>query len=412
MAVNIPVCRFCGNDLRFTFCDLGMSPLSNSFLTADRLSRVEKFYPLHALLCEKCMLVQLEQFEAPESIFTDYLYFSSYSETWLEHAREFCRGIIQKEKLTASSRVVEIASNDGYLLQNFLAAGVPVLGVEPAENVAKVAISRGIETIVKFFGSEIAKEICQSHGEADLIVANNVLAHVPDLNDFVRGLSTLLSPAGLITLEFPHVMKLIESNQFDTIYHEHFSYFSLLTIERVFAAQNLYVEHVEELTTHGGSLRIYVRHKSDRFTASPAVEQIRNCEIDRGLNKVETYTEFEGAVRACKRSLLSFLLAAKNDGKSIVAYGAPAKGNTLLNYCGVRSDFIDYVVDRSPHKQGLFLPGTHLPVHSPELIRETKPDYLLILPWNISPEIVEQMDFIRSWGGKFLVPIPSVRIIE
>jgi hypothetical protein len=408
----IPTCRFCGSGLRATFCDLGMCPPSNAFLAKERLWRMEAFYPLHALVCEVCLLVQLEQFETPQNIFGDYVYFSSYSDTWLAHCKRYAAEIIPRLGLNSTSNVVEIASNDGYLLQYFVEAGIPVLGIEPAANVAKVALERGINTIVKFFGTATAAELIGGGRRADLIIGNNVLAHVPDLNDFVAGLSVLLAPEGVVTMEFPHLLRLIEFNQFDTIYHEHFSYFSMLSVDKLFAAHGLRIHDVEELPTHGGSLRIYAGHESAARAVSAAVTGLRRKELKRGLGELETYVGFEDSVRATKREFLDFLISAKKARKSIVAYGAAAKGNTLLNYCGVRGDFIDYVVDRSPHKQGLYLPGIHIEVREPELIRETQPDYLLILPWNIKEEIMDQMGFVREWGGKFVVPIPTVQIVS
>jgi 2-polyprenyl-3-methyl-5-hydroxy-6-metoxy-1,4-benzoquinol methylase len=387
-----------------------MCPPSNAFLAKERLWRMESFYPLHALVCGDCLLVQLEQFESPQSIFGDYVYFSSYSDTWLAHARKYVTAIIPRLGLGSASSVVEIASNDGYLLQYFVEAGVPVLGVEPAANVAGVARQRGINTIVKFFGSTTAAELVAGGARADLIIGNNVLAHVPDLNDFVVGLSILLAPEGVITMEFPHLLRLIEFNQFDTIYHEHFSYFSMLSVAKIFAAHDLVIYDVDEIPTHGGSLRIYASHKSANRVVTPAVEILRKKELERGLGELGIYIDFEDRVRATKRHFLEFLISAKQSRKSIVAYGAAAKGNTLLNYCGARGDFIDYAVDRSPYKQGLFLPGSHIEVCSPDLIRQTRPDYLLILPWNIKEEIMDQMAFIRGWGGRFVVPIPTVQI--
>jgi SAM-dependent methyltransferase len=373
---------------------------------------MEPFYPLHALVCENCFLVQLEQFESPQAIFSDYVYFSSYSDMWLAHAKKYVADIVPRLGLSQSSRVVEIASNDGYLLQYFVEANIPVLGIEPAANVAKVAKERGINTIVKFFGKETASELTNTGNSADLIIGNNVLAHVPDINDFVSGLSMLLSPGGTVTMEFPHLLRLIEFNQFDTIYHEHFSYLSLLSVEKIFNAHGLLIYDVEELTTHGGSLRIYAGHKSENKAVTDRLARIRQQELSYGLGQLDAYSSFENSVREVKRQFVQFLISAKNENKAVVAYGAAAKGNTLLNYCGVRGDFIDYVVDRSPHKQGLFLPGTHIEVCSPNRIKETRPDYLLILPWNIKEEIMEQVAFIRDWGGRFVVPIPTIQVFE
>jgi 2-polyprenyl-3-methyl-5-hydroxy-6-metoxy-1,4-benzoquinol methylase len=406
-------CRFCQSPLQHSFADLGMSPLANSYIEPEKLQRMEPFYPLHTYVCKACYLVQLPEFETPEHIFSDYAYFSSYSDSWLNHARAYTNYMIERFGFDASSYVVEIASNDGYLLQYFKDKAVPVLGIEPAANVAKVAEAAGIPTLVKFFGVETAKELVAEDKQADLLLGNNVLAHVPDLNDFVGGMKILLKPQGVITMEFPHLMRLMVGNQFDTIYHEHFSYFSFITVEKVFAKHGLTLFDVEELSTHGGSLRIYARHTEDsRKAVSDRVQELRERELQAGFTQIETYGTFAEKVRETKRQLLNLLLNAKQEGKNIVSYGAPAKGNTLLNYCGIRTDFIDYTVDRSPHKQGRFLPGTHIPIYHPDKIAETKPDYLLILPWNIKDEIMEQMAYIRQWGGKFVVPIPQVEVIS
>jgi SAM-dependent methyltransferase len=405
-------CRSCGAALRHSFCDLGMSPLSNAYLTAAELDSAERFYPLHAHVCGECLLVQLEQFETPDRIFSEYAYFSSYSDSWLAHAERYTAAMIARFGIGPSSRVVEIASNDGYLLQYFKKQGVPVLGVEPAANVARAAEQRGIPTRVEFFGAACAGRLAATGQQADLAVANNVLAHVPDLNDFVEGLRILLAPGGVATCEFPHLLKLFLGNQFDTIYHEHFSYFSLLAAQRVFAAHALTVFDVEELPTHGGSLRVFLRHAGEASRAPTGnVAKVLSDERAAGLDRVERYAAFQERVSETKRELLDFLIRAKRAGKRIAAYGAAAKGNTLLNYCGVRGDFVDYVADRSPHKQGRYLPGTHLPIAPPERIRETRPDYLLILPWNIREEVMEQNGYIRKWGGKFVVPIPSVSVL-
>ena len=404
-------CRFCGNLLNHTFVDLGMSPLSNAYLESDAINKAEKFYPLHAYVCENCFLVQLEEFETPDQIFSDYAYFSSYSETWLRHAENYTELMTQRFGLNANSQVIEIASNDGYLLQYFQKQNIPVLGIEPAANVAKVAEEKGIPSLVKFFGVSTAQELVAQGIQADLLLGNNVLAHVPDLNDFVAGMKIVLKPDGILTMEFPHVLQLILQNQFDTIYHEHFSYFSFLTVEKVFATHGLTLFDVEELPTHGGSLRIYGQHNDGKKPISDRVSLLKSKEIEAGLDQRSTYLGFGEQVKATKRHLLSFLIDIKNQGKSVVGYGAPAKGNTLLNYCGIRTDLLDYTVDRSPYKQGLFLPGTHIPIYHPDKIIETKPDYLLILPWNIKDEIIEQMSHIREWGGQFVVPIPQVEVI-
>ncbi|CAD0231725.1 putative SAM-dependent methyltransferase [Planktothrix agardhii] len=405
-------CRFCGNLLNHTFVDLGMSPLSNAYLKLDTINKAEKFYPLHTYVCDNCFLVQLEEFETPDHIFSDYAYFSSYSETWLRHAENYTELMTQRFGLNANSQVIEIASNDGYLLQYFQKQNIPVLGIEPAANVAKVAEEKGIPSLVKFFGVSTAQELVNQGKQADLLLGNNVLAHVPDLNDFVAGMKILLKPDGILTMEFPHVLQLILQNQFDTIYHEHFSYFSFLTVEKVFATHGLTLFDVEELPTHGGSLRIYGQHNDGKRPISDRVSKLKSKEKEAGLEQRSTYLGFGEQVKATKRHLLSFLIDIKNQGKSVVGYGAPAKGNTLLNYCGIRTDLLDYTVDRSPYKQGLFLPGTHIPIYHPDKIMETKPDYLLILPWNIKDEIIEQMSHIREWGGKFVVPIPKVEVID
>ncbi|BCA54136.1 Methyltransferase family protein [Nitrospira sp. KM1] len=405
------LCRSCGTPLQHTFLDLGMSPLANSYIKADQANRMEPFYPLHAFVCEKCLLVQLEQFSSPHDIFSDYAYFSSFSDSWLAHAKRYVDMITERFRFNSESKVIEIASNDGYLLQNFVARGIPVLGVEPAANVAEVAKQKGINTTVAFFGEKTAIDLREKGWAGDLIIGNNVLAHVPDLNDFVKGLKVLLGKTGLITMEFPHLLQLMEQNQFDTIYHEHFSYFSFLAVEKVFATHGLKLFDVEELPTHGGSLRIYACHAQDN--SKPVGERakaLKSREEDAGFAQLANYMSFRPRVEATKRKLLSFLIAAKEKGKRIAAYGAPAKGNTLLNYCGVRTDLIDFTVDRSPHKQGHLLPGVRIPIHAPEMIREARPDYLLILPWNIREEVMQQMAHIREWGGKFVVPIPEVTV--
>lgn len=408
---NSQSCRFCGTVLEHTFLDLGTSPFSNSYVKAESLGEMEPFFPLYVFVCSRCLLVQLKDCSSPERIFSDYAYFSSYSDLWLQHARVYTDMIQERIKLDERSLVVEIASNDGYLLQYFVQKGIPVLGIEPAENVAKVAAEKGISTRVSFFGERSAQCLVEEGKQADLLIGNNVLAHVPDLNDFVRGLQTLLKPQGVITMEFPHVMRLMEENQFDTIYHEHFSYFSFVTVEKVFRNHGLILFDVEELPTHGGSLRIYARHEADHSKpVESRVAALQDRENKAGLQTLEHYLSFAEKVHRTKRQLLSFLIEAKEKGKTIVGYGAPAKGNTLLNYCGIRTDFIDYTVDRSPHKQGLYLPGTHIPIHGPDAIMETKPDYVLILPWNLKDEIMQQMGCIRDWGGAFVVPIPEVRV--
>ena len=406
-------CRHCATPLRRTFVDLGMSPLCESYLPAEKLDEMEPFYPLHARVCERCLLVQVREYVQAEEIYGDYAYFSSYSDSWLEHARQYVEAMIERFGLGPRSRVIEIASNDGYLLQHFVARGVPVLGIEPAANVARVAQEKGIPTRVEFFGRRTAGALAAESGRADLLLGNNVLAHVPDLNGFVAGLKLLLAPRGVITMEFPHLMRLVEGNQFDTIYHEHFSYLSLLAVQRVFAAQGLVIFDVDELSTHGGSLRIYARHAQDTSQPyRPAVVEVRDRELAAGYGRIETYLDFGRRVAETKRKLLEFLIAARRQGKQVVGYGAPGKGNTLLNYCGIRSDMLAYTVDRSPHKQGMFLPGTHIPIHAPEKIAQTRPDYILILPWNLRAEIIEQLAYAREWGARFVVPIPEVTVYE
>jgi len=404
-------CRFCGSTLEHTFVDLGVSPLVQSFLTLEQLNQMEPFYPLQVFVCGNCFLVQLQEFVAPENIFSDYLYFASYSDTWLAHARRYTEEMVRRFEIDGNSLVVELASNDGYLLQYFVEKKVPVLGIEPAANVAAVAAQKGVPSLVKFFSSQTARELVAAEKQADLLVGNNVLAHVPDVNDFVEGMRILLKPHGVITMEFPHLMRLMNENQFDTIYHEHFSYFSFLTVEKIFAAHGLTLFDVEELPTHGGSLRIFARHSEDNSKPVGArVTELRGREEAQGYARLETYMRFAEQVKETKRKLLEFLIQAKREGKQIAAYGAAAKGNTLLNYCAIRTDFLDYTVDRSPYKQGRFLPGTHIPVYSPDQIRKTRPDYLLILAWNLKDEIIRQNAYIRDWGGRFVVPIPELTV--
>lgn len=404
-------CRACGTELRHTFCDLGMSPLSNAYLEAAQLNAAERFYPLHAYVCSECLLVQLEQFEAPENIFSEYAYFSSYSDSWLAHCERYAEAMIKRFGIGPASQVVEIASNDGYLLQYFKRRGVPVLGIEPAANVAREAEAKGILTRVEFFSSRCAERLAAEHS-ADLVVANNVLAHVPELNDFVEGVRLLLAPDGVATFEFPHLLRLMLESQFDTIYHEHFSYFSLLAVERVFAVHALQVFDVEELSTHGGSLRLYACQTGKPTRGrSKSVEKVLSDERAAGLDTLDPYLRFQEKAWEAKRGLLEFLIGAKRAAKRVAAYGAAAKGNTLLNFCGVRRDFIDFVADRSPHKQGHFLPGSHLPIEHPDRIRETRPDYLMILPWNIKDEVMAQNAVIREWGGRFVIPIPRVEVL-
>ncbi|WP_347275206.1 class I SAM-dependent methyltransferase [Candidatus Kuenenia sp.] len=410
--MNSLKCRFCKTPLHHSFLDLGLSPLSNSYLSAEQLQQPETFYPLHAYVCEGCYLVQLPVFESPENIFSEYAYFSSYSESWLKHAKTYTGLMIERFGINSQSRVIEIASNDGYLLRYFKDRGIPVLGIEPAKNVARAAQDKGIPTISEFFGTQTAGKLASEGKYADLLLGNNVLAHVPDLNDFVKGLKIILKPNGVITMEFPHLMRLIDGNQFDTIYHEHFSYFSLITVDNIFASHGLTLFDVNELPTHGGSLRIYARHTKDASKPiDRKVTDLKNKEESLGYAHLEHYFSFSEKVKETKRKILAFLIESRRNGKSIVGYGAPAKGNTLLNYCGIRTDFIDYTVDRSPHKQGYYLPGTHIPIYNPDKINETKPDYLLILPWNLKEEIMEQMSYIRDWGGRFVVFIPEVEVL-
>jgi SAM-dependent methyltransferase len=405
-------CRFCGSALSNVVVDLGMSPLCERYLTADQLDQMEPFYPLRVLVCDDCLLVQLQQYVPPEEIFTEYAYFSSYSTSWVEHARRYCDAMVERLDLGPDSLVVELASNDGYLLRHLVRRGVPVLGVEPARNVAEVATSQGVPTLTEFFGVELAERMVAAGRRADLVVANNVLAQVPDLNDFVAGMAALLAPGGVATVEFPHLARLFEGNQLDTIYHEHFSYFSLLAAERIFASHRLVVFDVEELPTHGGSLRLYLRHAGDESKPLRApVAALLAREAREGFGRLEHYLSFGPRVEATKRRLLSFLIQARDQGRRTVGYGAPGKGNTLLNYCGIRSDLLEFTVDRNPYKQGRFLPGTHIPVRHPSLIAETRPDYVLILPWNLREEIVGQLAEVRSWGGRFVVPIPEVTVL-
>lgn len=405
-------CRFCRAPLEQTFCDLGMSPLSNAFLTADQLGAKEPLYPLHAYVCGSCFLVQLQEFQTPQQIFGEYAYFSSYSDSWLAHCKTYASMAMERFRLGAGSRVVEIASNDGYLLQYFRDAGIPVLGIEPARNVAAAAEQKGIPTVSEFFGGALAARLAAEGCQADLVIANNVLAHVPDLNDFVNGINKLLKHNGSATLEFPHLLELIEHGEFDTIYHEHFSYFSLLSAEKVLAAHRLAVFDVESLPTHGGSLRVYCGHAgcADR-AASKNVIALRERERKAGLHTLAAYSNFSQKAKRAKEKLLAFLVDAKKQGLTVAGYGAPAKGNTLLNYCAICADLLEYTVDRSPYKQGRFLPGTHIPIHAPERIMQTRPDYVLILPWNLKEEIVSQMGAIREWGGRFVVPIPELTVL-
>jgi len=404
-------CRFCGAGLQRTFVDLGLSPLCETYPAAADFHRGEVYYPLHVYVCEHCFLVQLEEYESAQNIFSEYAYFSSYSDSWLKHAENYCNKMASRFSLNEKSFAVEVASNDGYLLQYFVRQNVPVLGIEPAANVAKVAVEKGVPTLVRFFGTLLAKELAAKGCCADLVLGNNVLAQVPDLNDFVEGLKILLNPEGVLTLEFPHLLKLIELNEFDTIYHEHFSYFSMLTTVRIMEAHDLRVFDVEELKSHGGSLRVYAcRTESRTHAVEPSVGRLMAEERRAGLESPEGYEGFARQVKETKFALVEFLLAAARQGKSVAGYGAPGKSATLLHYCGIGKDLIGYTVDRSPHKQGRFLPGNHIPIFHPDRIRETKPDYVVILPWNLKDEIMEQLQFIREWGGQFVVPIPKVTV--
>ena len=390
-----------------------MSPLCESYVPAERANEMEPFYPLHVYVCDQCYLVQLEEYVSREDIFTEYAYFSSYADSWVQHAKEYVDAVIERFGFDSGSTVAEVASNDGYLLQHFVGREIPAYGIEPAENVAAVAVEKGVPTVVDFFGVKLAKELLAEGKAADLIVGNNVLAQVPDLNDFVAGMKILLKPDGVITMEWPHLLRLMEENQFDTIYHEHFSYFSVLSTEKLLDRHGLELFDVEEISTHGGSLRIYARHATaDADGSSSRLAKVREDEARARLDDMHSYTMFADQVQETKRRILTFLIEAKRAGKQIAGYGAPGKGNTLLNYCGVRTDFIDYTVDRNPYKQGKFLPGTHIPIYSPEKIDQTRPDYVFILPWNFKDEIMSQLSHIREWGGRFVIPIPELQVVE
>jgi SAM-dependent methyltransferase len=408
----VAACRFCGTPLRHTFVDLGMSPLCESYVPAERVNAMEPFYPLHAKVCERCLLVQLEEFVSGEDIFSDYAYFSSYSDSWVEHARRYVEMAIERFGLGADSMVMEVASNDGYLLRHVVDRGIPALGIEPAANVAEVARDRGVETLVRFFGRETARELVSAGRRADLIVANNVMAHVPDLNDFVAGFELLLADDGVVTIEVAYLLRLVEDNQFDTIYHEHFQYFTCLTAQRVLAHHGLELFDVQELKSHGGSLRLFAQRES---TGTRPVEQRVHDLLGRehalGFDTLEAHLAFTAQVEKTKWSLLDSLITKRREGKRIAGYGAPGKGNTLLNYCGIRTDLLDYTVDRNPHKQGMFLPGTHIPILHPEVLQQDHPDYILILPWNLTAEIVAQLEYAREWGAKFIVPIPQAEVL-
>lgn len=411
---SISKCRFCNNNLEHSVINLGMSPLCQKHVKPEQANDMEKFYPLHAFVCDHCWLMQLEEFATPDEIFADeYAYFSSYSESWLEHARKYTELMTTRFGLHSNNLVVEIASNDGYLLQWFFQKGIPVLGIDPAANVAEAARKKGINTEVEFFGKDIAIQMVRKYKKADLLLGNNVLAHVPNINDFVAGMKEMLNDVGVITMEFPHLQRLIERNQFDTIYHEHFSYLSFVAVNRIFAHHGITLFDVEELPTHGGSLRIYGRHAADHHKKiTDNVKDLLQRELDLGFESLEYYSLFEEKVKETKRKILDFLIQAKRNGKTVVGYGAPGKGNTLLNYCGIRTDFMDYTVDMSPHKQGNFLPGTHIPILHPDKIKETKPDFVFILPWNLKDEIMIQHKYVRDWGGQFVIPIPELMILD
>jgi hypothetical protein len=407
------VCRFCGTRLSHSLVDLGMSPLCESFLSESQLEAMEPFYPLNVKVCSKCYLVQLDQYVDPEHIFTEYAYFSSFSDSWLKHACDYADMVVDRFGLGVDSLVVELGSNDGYLLRNFVAKKIPCIGVEPAKNIAKAAKKIGVPTQVRFFNSAVARKMAAKGKQADLVVGKNVLAQVSELNDFVAGIRILLKPTGVVTIEFPHLMSLMEQNQYDTICHEHFCYFSYLSVKKIFAGHGLKLFDVEELSTHGGSLRIFACHDGDgSHPVSDRTTRLQEKELAAGYAEMETYTRFGHQVEESKRALLSFLIEAKREGKTIVGYGAPGKGNTLLNYCGIRTDFIDFTVDRNPYKHGKALPGTHIPIYPVEKIDEARPDYLLILPWNIKEEIMGKMAHIRNWGGKFVIPIPTTTVID
>ena len=409
-----PTCRFCKSPLNVTFVDLAMQPLCQDHVKPEELNQMEPHYPLHAYVCEQCYLVQLEEFVAPDKIFDDYAYFSSYSDSWLKHAKMYTELVTKRFNLSERSLVAEIASNDGYLLQYFKEANIPILGIEPAENVAKVAIEeKDIPTEIRFFGIETAKILTKNYPKPDLLLGNNVLAHVPDINDFVGGMKLFLNESGVITMEFPHLQKLIDENQFDTIYHEHFSYLSFTAVDKIFRYHGLELFDVQELPTHGGSLRIYAKHLENKeITVSVRVQELLDREEGMGFKEMVFYQDFEEKVKNTKRKLLDLLISLKKEGKSIIGYGAPGKGNTLLNYCGIRTDFLDFTVDRNPFKQNNFLPGTLIPIYDPAMIAKTKPDYVMILPWNLKEEIMEQLDYIREWGGKFIIPIPEAKVLN
>jgi 2-polyprenyl-3-methyl-5-hydroxy-6-metoxy-1,4-benzoquinol methylase len=405
-------CRFCNTPLSFEFLDLVNSPPSNSFLSIDQLNEPEIFYPLRVLVCDNCFLVQIDEYQKSSAIFNnDYVYFSSFSTSWLNHAKKYCEEVVKRLSLNQNSKVIEVASNDGYLLQFFLEKNIPVLGIEPTANTAKIASDKGIETITQFFGTALADELASKGILADLLIGNNVLAHVPDINDFVVGMKRVLTPTGTITMEFPHLIQMINQNQFDTIYHEHFSYLSLFTVKKIFFQQGLEIYDVDEISTHGGSLRIYAKHLDDTSKqVSTSVSDLVSKEKLLGVDTLTYYKDFNTNVDQIKIDFLSFLIEQKKNGKKVVGYGAAAKGNTLLNYCGVKKDLISFVVDANPNKQGKYLPGSHIPVVSEDLLKQFQPNFVVIFPWNLSAEIMNQLSYIRTWGGRFLIPIPNVHI--
>jgi SAM-dependent methyltransferase len=404
-------CRLCGEVLTETFVDLGMSPLCESYLTAAQLDSPETFYPLHVRVCAKCLLVQLPAYVPGEEIFSDYAYFSSYSTSWVEHAKKYATAMTRQLELGPESLVAEVASNDGYLLQHFVAAGIPVVGVEPAANIAAVARQKGVRTEVEFLGADTGTAIASRYGRADLVAGNNVYAHVPDIVDFSAGLAALVKPGGLVTLEFPHLLRLFERRQYDTIYHEHYQYLTLLTASKALATAGLSVVGVDELSTHGGSLRLHAQHADQAAAPTADVKSVLEAEAEAGLHSIDGHRGFARAVFQIKRDLLDFLLEARAQGRRVVGYGAPGKGNTLLNHCGIRSDLLEYTVDRSPHKQGMFLPGTHIPIYAPERIAVDRPDYVLVLPWNLRTELTQQLRYIRDWGGRLVFPIPALEVM-
>ena len=409
-SVSGPHCRLCGTELTHTFVDVGMSPPCVSYLSAEQIDRGEVFYPLHVRVCSSCLLVQLPAYIPAEDIFSDYAYFSSYSDSWVQHAKEFVDRAAERLDLGTGSFVVEVASNDGYLLQHSIARGIRSLGIEPAANVAAAAVDRGVPTEVMFLGEESGSKVAQVHGPADLVVANNVFAHVPDIVDFSKGLRALLADDGTLSIEIPHLLRLIEGNEYDTIYHEHFSYVSLLTTQRVLAAAGLTVVDVDELPSHGGSLRTWSMPTESAGAPSQAVADVLAAEEAAGLHTLEGHDGFASSVSKVRDDLMEFLIGCARDGKKVVAYGAPGKGNTLLNHCGIRSDLVQFSVDRSPHKHGKFLPGTHIPIHPVEALAEARPDYVLIMPWNLRKEISSQLEYVREWGGRLVVALPELEI--